>query len=119
MLKFIIDTQLPRRLVNKLQKLGANAIHTTYFPDGHLLDDYRIVEIAIEQGRIIITKDTDFQDNFLLKGIPPKILLLKLGNISNKDLFDIIDAVYAKVEQLFVDGNGLVVLSRNNIIGYE
>lgn len=42
MLKFIIDTQLPRRLVNKLQKLGVNAIHTTYFPDGHLLDDTRI-----------------------------------------------------------------------------
>ena len=49
MLKFIIDTQLPRRLVNKLQKLGVNAIHTACFSDGHLLDNTRIIEMAIEQ----------------------------------------------------------------------
>lgn len=119
MLKFIIDTQLPYTLVRKLKTLGADAIHTTYFSDGHLLDDIRIIEIAIEQERIVITKDSDFQDNFLLKGTPPKILLLKLGNISNKDLFKVIESVYTMVEQLFKDGNGMIVLSKNNITGYE
>ncbi|MEM1124979.1 MAG: DUF5615 family PIN-like protein [Bacteroidota bacterium] len=119
MLKFIIDTQLPYTLVKRLKALGADAIHTTYFSDGHLLDDYQIIEIAIEQGRIIITKDSDFQDNFLLKGTPPKILLLKLGNISNKDLFAMIEAVYNDVSELFEGGNGMVVLSKNSVIGYE
>ena len=119
MLKFIIDTQLPYTLVRKLKALGANAIHTTYFPDGHLLDDIKIIEIAIEQERIVITKDSDFQDKFLLKGAPPKILLLKLGNISNKNLFKSIESVYTMIEQLFTNGNGMVLLSKNNITGYE
>lgn len=78
-----------------------------------------LLKSLLNRGRIIITKDSDFQDNFLLKGAPPKILLLKLGNISNKDLFKVIDSVYNMIEQLFVDGNGMVVLSKNNITGYE
>ena len=119
MLKFLIDTQLPHQLVKRLKELGVDARHTTYFPDGHLLDDARIIEIAIEQGRIIFTKDTDFQDNFLIKGAPPRILLLKLGNVSNKDLFEIIESIYEKIEQLFEDGNGMVVISKNSIIGYD
>lgn len=119
MLQFIIDTQLPYTLVKRLKALGADAIHTTYFLDGHLLDDVKIIEIAIKQERIVLTKDSDFQDNFLLKGAPPKVLLLKLGNISNKDLFKIIESVYTMVEQLFKDGNGMVVLSKHNITGYK
>jgi len=119
MLKFIIDTQLPYTLVKKLKVLGADAIHTTYYLDGHLLDDAKIIHIAIEQERIVITKDSDFQDNFLLKGAPPKVLLLKLGNISNKDLFKVIESVYSTVEKLFKGSNGMVVLSRDSIIGYE
>lgn len=119
MLKFLIDTQLPYTLVKKLKALRADAIHTTYFSDGHLLDDIRIIEIAIEQERIVITKDSDFQDNFLLKGAPPKVLLLKLGNISNNDLFKVIESAYKMIEQLFEGGNGMIVLSKNSIIGYE
>jgi len=51
--------------------------------------------------------------------VPPKILLLKLGNISNKDLFEVIESIYKTIEELFEGGNGMVVVSRNNIIGYE
>ncbi len=53
MLKFIIDTQLPPKLAHKLNFLGAEAIHTTYFPEGHLLDDAEIREIA---NTVITTK---------------------------------------------------------------
>lgn len=37
MLKFIVDTQLPPKLSELLTTLGFDAIHTTFFPAGHLL----------------------------------------------------------------------------------
>ena len=52
MLKFIVDTQLPPNLAYSLKDWGADAIHTTYFEDGHLLDDREIIKIAIQEGWI-------------------------------------------------------------------
>ncbi len=91
MLKFIIDTQLPPKLAKFLCDKGFSAIHTTYFPNGHLLDDKFIIQIAIHEDRIIITKDSDFLDNFLIHGVPPKVLMLQFGNISNAELLSLFD----------------------------
>ncbi|MCX5981917.1 MAG: hypothetical protein NTY89_08985, partial [Nostocales cyanobacterium LacPavin_0920_SED1_MAG_38_18] len=41
--------------------------------------------------RIVITKDKDFLDSFLIKQEPYKLLLITTGNISNK-----------QIEQLFL-----------------
>jgi predicted nuclease of predicted toxin-antitoxin system len=42
-MKFIVDTQLPPRLANFLTSRGHEAVHTTFFPEGHLLGDQQIV----------------------------------------------------------------------------
>ena len=60
MLKFIIDTQLPPKLAKYLRDKDLPTVHTTYYPNGYLLDDRAIVEIAIRENRIIVTKDSDF-----------------------------------------------------------
>jgi len=86
--KFIIDTQLPPRLSRFLRLKGFDSVHTTHYEKGHLLKDVEITEIAINENRVIITKDADFSDNYFLKGAPPKILLLKFGNIGNQDLIN-------------------------------
>ena len=73
MLTFIIGTQLPPKLAKYLYDKGFPSIHTTYFPNGHLLDDKTIIEIAVRENRIIVTKDSDFLDNYLINGVPPKV----------------------------------------------
>lgn len=65
---------------------GFDAIHTTYFPEGHLLQDREIGQIALDENRIIVTKDSDFPDAFFLKGPPPRLLYIRLGNIRNREL---------------------------------
>ena len=73
MLRFLIDTQLPPKLSNLLNQWGFDSIHTTYFPDGHLLNDKAIREIAVNDNRIIVTKDSDFFDFFHVKVPPPSV----------------------------------------------
>lgn len=118
MLMFIVDTQLPPKLARLLVSWGFDAIHATFFPDGHLLSDDEIVQIAIEQSRIVVTKDSDFFDNFLLRGTPPSILLLQFGNIGNNELAKFFQANMATIQQLFEDGYGLVTFSRHRVLGF-
>lgn len=117
--KFIVDTQLPPKLANALNDWGMDAIHTTYFKDGHLLDDASIRKIAVEEGRIIVTKDADFRDYFLLKGSPPDILMIKTGNILNKDLIQLLERNFQAISRLFEEGNNMVVIDRQSITAYE
>ena len=118
MIKFFVDTQLPPVLAKYLAEKQFDTIHTTDFPDGHLLQDREIVRIAIAENRIVITKDSDFLDNYLLKGAPPKILLLKLGNTSNQDLLHFIDLYLQQVIAQFEAQADVILLSKTELIMY-
>ncbi len=119
MLRFIVDTQLPPSLTMKLNEWGFDATYTTTFDNGHLLSDSNIRKIATEQNRIIITKDTDFWEYYLVKKSPPKVFLLELGNISNKDLFHIIEANLHSLMELFTTQKAnLVICQSNKLIAY-
>ncbi len=106
-MRFIVDTQLPPKLATYLSTKGYSSIHTTYFDNGHLLKDNEKIEIAKGESRIVVTKDSDFSDYYYLKGAPPKILLLKFGNISNKTLI--------KNFELYLD-NLISILTENNFV---
>ncbi|MEK7254078.1 MAG: DUF5615 family PIN-like protein [Bacteroidota bacterium] len=119
MLKFIVDTQLPPRLAKFLASKGFDAIHTTHFPNGHLLTDADIIKIAIQDDRIIVSKDSDFFDNYILKGAPPKVLHLQFGNIGNPDLLNFIAKELAAISGFFEnDGADLVIFSRTQLVWY-
>ncbi|GAB4415318.1 MAG: hypothetical protein OHK0039_23840 [Bacteroidia bacterium] len=79
-MKFIVDTQLPPRLATYLKEKGHGCIHTTHFEEGYLLGDEEIILIAQQEERAVITKDSDFSDYFMLRGAPPKVLLIEFGN---------------------------------------
>ena len=117
-MKFIVDTQLPPKLATLLSANGYESIHTTYFKDGHLLSDVEIISKAKAQDRIIVTKDSDFSDYYMLRGAPPKILLLELGNIKNSNLFSLFDKYLKEIILSFQDGNELVLFRYEEIIGY-
>jgi predicted nuclease of predicted toxin-antitoxin system len=47
--------------------------------------DTRIWNYARENGCIIVTQDSDFLNLLQTKGYPPKIILLRTGNISARE----------------------------------
>lgn len=85
-MKFLVDAQLPRRLVRRLQEGGHDALHTLDLPHGNRTKDTEVNSIALRDGRVVITKDTDFVNSFLLLGRPGKLLMISTGNITNSDL---------------------------------
>jgi len=75
--------------------------------------------MAIEESRIVVTKDQDFFDNYLLKGAPPRVLLLEAGNISNKVLFDLFEANWSKLADMLDQEAELVLFSTERIAEYK
>lgn len=85
-MNFLIDAQLPRRLARKLRQLGHDALHTLDLPSGNSTPDTEINTVALREGRVVVTKDADFVNSFLLLGRPGKLVLISTGNITNTEL---------------------------------
>ena len=66
MLRFIVDTQLPPSLSDFFKKKRFDATHVVDYALGALTTDNEIISIATEENRIVVTKDFDFFDYFLL-----------------------------------------------------
>lgn len=93
-MKFVVDAQLPGRLARQLTAAGHDAVHTLDLPKGNRTPDPDISSFAILEKRTVITKDQDFVTQFLLRGAPPKLLLVSTGNISNDALSHLTDEYF-------------------------
>ena len=61
-------------------------LHTLDLPDGNRTTDDQINELSLQDQRIVITKDADFVNSFLVASRPFKLLLISTGNITNQEL---------------------------------
>ncbi|MCB0522216.1 MAG: DUF5615 family PIN-like protein [Lewinellaceae bacterium] len=110
-MKFIIDAQLPRSLAKYLRLKGHDVVHTIDLPNGNLTEDFEVIKISMQDQRIVISKDSDFYDYYVLHQEPWKLLNLTTGNIVNKDLFALFDRNYAQLLALL---NQYKVVEMNN-----
>jgi predicted nuclease of predicted toxin-antitoxin system len=85
-MKFLVDAQLPHRLSLWLKAERHDAVHTRDLPERNRTVDTTINQLSIREQRVVITKDEDFVDLFLLRHEPYKLLLVATGNIDNKEL---------------------------------
>ena len=56
-MKFLIDAQLPPRLVGWLTARGFEATHVAEMPNGLRMPDAEIWEHASHEGSVIVSKD--------------------------------------------------------------
>lgn len=85
-MKFRVDAQLPRRLALWLQQRGHDVTHTLDLVQKDRTPDAFLLTLANRDGRVLITKDTDFEISHELGQGPPKLLLITTGNIPNDEL---------------------------------
>ena len=59
--------------------------------------DVQIFDYAKSNGYTIVTFDSDFVDMNILKGIPPKIIWMKTGNLTTKAITELI---YKNIQEI-------------------
>jgi predicted nuclease of predicted toxin-antitoxin system len=72
--KFTLDAQLPKILSDFLISKGYESIHTLELPKANSTQDFEILEICYREQRIVITKDNDFLESYLLLGKPKQLI---------------------------------------------
>jgi predicted nuclease of predicted toxin-antitoxin system len=117
-MKFLVDAQLPIRLAQFLQSAGYDALHTRNLPQQNATPDAVINQLSIQDQRIVITKDADFVESFLLQKQPYKLLIIATGNIKNAELETLFSQNFQQLIALF-EAHSYVELSRSGIIVYQ
>ena len=117
-MKFIVDAQLPKSLSDLLNYRGFDSIHTLELPNRNSTSDKTITEIAIKDKRIVITKDNDFLESFILNSKPEKLIVVRTGNIPNPILLKIFDNNLELIKSMISRSN-LIEITRSEIAEHE
>jgi predicted nuclease of predicted toxin-antitoxin system len=77
--KLLLDENLFHRLAKALSEIYPGSIALR---DCRLLgaSDKRVWQYAIENGFVIVSKDSDFAQRSFLFGAPPRVVWLRIGN---------------------------------------
>ena len=117
-MKFIVDAQLPKRLSRLIQSEGYDCIHTQDLPKGNAISDADINALSIREERVVITKDADFVQSFLLQQKPYKLLLIATGNIKNLELESLFRKNLQPIAKLF-DTHSYIELGLSAIVLHQ
>ena len=66
-MRFLIDEQLPALLAEVLISKGYEAVHITTLGSDERVLDSAIIQRSVDEDYVVITKDVDFLNSFLIK----------------------------------------------------
>lgn len=112
------DAQLPKSLSELINSKGYDSIHTLDLPKANSTQDQEILELSIRENRIVITKDNDFLDSYLLIGKPEKLIFVSTGNIKNSMLLQLFNSNFESILTL-IEKYSLIEINRDEIITHE
>lgn len=101
-MKLLFDQNLSPRLVDLLSDLYPNSAHVSLVERGRALD-VALWNYASENGYTIVTKDADFDELSHARGYPPKIVWLRLGNCTTRQVEGLLRTRHAAVVALDAD----------------
>jgi predicted nuclease of predicted toxin-antitoxin system len=111
-MKFLLDAQLPPSLKQVFISKGYDCIHTLDLKSGNETSDKIINSVSVAEQRILITKDSDFFDSFIVKKEPYKLILVKLGNTSKNELIKFFSDRFTEIiEEIKVEE--MILLSKD------
>ena len=107
-MKLLLDANLSWRLTALLSEKFGECIHVNQTRLPKPAKDTEIWNYAATNGYTIVTQDADFLNLFETRGYPPKIVLLRTGNMDRKKAKEILLQVKPSIEDLEKTDYGLL-----------
>jgi predicted nuclease of predicted toxin-antitoxin system len=101
-MKLLLDENLSRRLLPPLSDTYPDSTHVALV-GLERATDMAVWDFAAANGYTIVTKDDDFSALSALRGHPPRIIKLTLGNCDNAHVLSTLLAHSAQIEERFED----------------
>ncbi len=98
-MKLLIDENLSYRLVKPLRELfpGSEQVRQLGLRASR---DAAIWEFARQDDFVTLTQDEDFLELSIARGAPPKVLLLRTGNLPSKQAVDLLRSHHLQIYTL-------------------
>jgi predicted nuclease of predicted toxin-antitoxin system len=106
----LFDQNLSPRLVNLLADIYPGSVHVDRMglPTA---PDREVWDYARQHDYIVVTKDADFSELSLLLGFPPKVIWIRRGNCSTRDIEGLLRENYDAIATLSDTPNsGIITL---------
>jgi predicted nuclease of predicted toxin-antitoxin system len=113
-MRFLCDVHISFKVVRLLQSEGFNAVHLNDILDKSHTKDGVICKYADDNDLIVLTKDVDFKNSFLIGGTPQKLVKVSLGNLATQVLIKIINANLKAIERLNARGSFMIELDHDS-----
>ena len=88
-MKLLFDQNVPRSLISTVEGVFPGSTHVALI-DLDKASDKAIFDFARLEGFTIVSKDSDFRQLSFVHGAPPKVIWLRVGNRSAKELRQIV-----------------------------
>ena len=106
----LFDENLSPRLIDYLADIYPGSIHVSSIGFGSAFDK-AVWEYARQNDYMIVTKDADFSELSLLLSFPPKIIWIRQGNCSTRDIENLLRDNYRAIAELSNDSDtGILTL---------
>lgn len=101
-MKLLLDENLSRRIVPFLQTAfpGSSQVALLNLEGA---SDVAIWQYAKDNGFVIVSRDSDFQERSLVAGHPPQVIWLKIPNRSRTVVLDILLDHRREIEQALIE----------------
>ncbi len=99
-----------------MNEAGHDSVYTLDLPNGNRTTDPALARRADDERRVIVTKDADFVDSHLLLGVPRRLLLISLGNITNQALASLLVPLLPDLSDAFAEAAFVEIASPGVII---
>jgi predicted nuclease of predicted toxin-antitoxin system len=106
---FLIDAQLPPALARWITGKGHHATHVSEL-GLQAADDGPVWEHAREGNAVIVSKDEDFVDRWLLSDKPVPLVWIRKGNCSNRALLEWLEPLWLDILQRLEQGERFIEL---------
>ena len=101
-MKLLLDQNLPRQLIGPLQAIFPGTTHVGGLNMAEATDE-EVWSYALREEFVIVSKDTDFIHQAMLKGHPPKVIYLKIGNCSASAARDVLFLRLGTIREFLAD----------------
>ena len=100
-MRLLFDEQLAEELCDLVRDAFPNSLHIRLLGYGGASDD-AIWQLAHEQDCLLVTKDEDFHRLSVMRGAPPKVIWIRLGNCTTVEVATVLVAFQSDIRR-FVD----------------
>lgn len=108
-MKLLLDANISWRIIKLIENDFLDCFHSNNIQVKQPAKDIEIWEFAKKNNFTILTHDDDFEKLLLLKGAPPKIVILKTFNKNTKEIAVLLISKKEIIES-FISNNELMIL---------